>query len=100
MDDKSLGAVTVNVTLATSAGDGAIRNEIADILNAEFGVSSPTALANHVMMCMPPGTMDYAYATVGGWRSVYSDNWYVTRSVTFTFVTSIYISTCTIPNTK
>ena len=45
MDDKSLGAVTVNVTLATSAGDGAIRNEIADILNAEFGVSSPTALA-------------------------------------------------------
>ena len=75
MDDKSLGAVTVNVSLATSAGDGAIRNEIADILNAEFGVSSPTALANHVMMCLPPGTMNgITYASVGGWVSVYSNN--------------------------
>ena len=93
MDDKSLGAVTVTVSLATSDGDGAMRNEITAVLNAKFGVSSPTALANHVMMCMPPGTMSgLAYAYIGGWRSVYSDNWYVTRSVTFTFVTSISIS--------
>ena len=84
MDDKSLGAVTVTVSSATSDGDGTMRNEITAILNAEFGVSSPTALANHVMMCLPPGTMNgIAYASVGGWVSVYSDNWYVHHLITY-----------------
>ena len=98
MDDKSLGAVTVTVSSATSVGDRVIFNEIVGVLNAEFGVSSPEALAEHVMVCMPPGTMNgIAYAYVAGWDSVYNDKWYVTRSVTFTFVT--YISP-PVPNTK
>jgi len=70
------GAVTVTVPSATSAGDTVIMNEIADILNAQFGVSSPSALADHVMMCMPPGTMSgIAFANVDSWRSWYDDDW-------------------------
>ena len=72
------GAVTVTVPSATSAGDGVLSNEVTEVLKTEFGVSSPTALANHVMLCMPPGAMaGIAYANLPGWRSVYSDQWCV-----------------------
>eukprot|EP00957_Ditylum_brightwellii_P196488 14971448-Ditylum_brightwellii.AAC.1 len=41
-----------------------------------FGVSNPSKLANHVMYCLPPGTMSgIAYAYINSWNSVYSDNW-------------------------
>ena len=55
-----------------------MNNAIATKLNAQFGVSSPSQLATHVMYCLPPNTMGgIAYASVNGWYSVYSDNWYV-----------------------
>jgi hypothetical protein len=53
-----------------------MRNAITDALKENFGVSSPGALADHVMYCLPAGTMDgVAYAYVGSWMSVYSDKW-------------------------
>lgn len=51
------GAVEVTVATATSEGDVAMRNAIATELNSQFGVTSPTALADYVMMCLPPDTM-------------------------------------------
>ena len=67
MDDKSLATVTVTVPSPISATDVVIRNEIADVLNAQFNVSTPNMLADHVMMYMPPGAMSgIAHANVNG----------------------------------
>ena len=72
----SNGVVTVTLNTSVSDGDTVMRNAITSELNAQFGVSSPTQLANHVMYCLPPGTMTgIAYAFVNSWMSVYSDNW-------------------------
>ena len=49
--------------------------EINTFLSNEFGTAAQT-LADHVMYCLPPGTMGgIAYAGVYSWYSVYSDNW-------------------------
>jgi hypothetical protein len=69
----SRGVTTVRVNLSTSKGDGAMRNAITAALNRNFGVSSPGALADHVMYCFPAGTMHGAYAYVNHWMSVYSN---------------------------
>ena len=72
----SLGATTVNVAVSTTEGDGVMRNAISSALNAQFGVSSPSVLANHVMYCLPPNTMSgIAYAYINSWNSVYSNQW-------------------------
>ncbi|KAL3804560.1 hypothetical protein ACHAWO_005455 [Cyclotella atomus] len=53
-----------------------MRNAITAAINAEFGVSNPSALANHVMYCLPTGTMSgIAYAYINSWNSVYSNEW-------------------------
>jgi len=45
-------------------------------LNSQFGVGSPTVLADHVLYCFPPNTMSgIAYAYYNSWNSLYSDNW-------------------------
>ena len=73
---STIGATTVSVNVATTAGDSTMRSAITNELKAQFGVSSPTALANKVMYCLPPGTMSgIAYAYINSWNSVYSDNW-------------------------
>ncbi|KAL7490720.1 hypothetical protein ACHAWT_000256 [Skeletonema menzelii] len=81
--DSSLSTVTsisngvVTVTLSgysTSQGDGTVRNAVTSALNTAFG--SATSLADHLMYCMPPGTMSgIAYAYINSWNSVYSNNW-------------------------
>lgn len=72
----SNGVVTITVATSTTEGDGAMRNAITAELNRVFGVSSPTALANHVMYCLPPNTMSgIAYAYINSWNSVYSNQW-------------------------
>jgi hypothetical protein len=73
----SNGVLTVTLSgYVASQGDAVLRNAATAAINAEFGVSSPTALANHVMYCMPTGAMTgVAYATVNGWNSVYNDFW-------------------------
>jgi hypothetical protein len=70
------GVTTVRVNMYTSRGHEAMRNAITAALNENFGVSSPNALADHVMYCLPADTMDgIAYAFIGSWMSVYSDTW-------------------------
>lgn len=62
------GVVTITVPTAVAEGDGVMRNAITAAINAEFGVSSPSALANHVMYCLPTGTMSgIAYAYINSW---------------------------------
>ena len=52
----SNGVVTVTLpAFSASQGDGVVRNEVTNALNAAFG--SATSLANHLMYCLPPGTM-------------------------------------------
>ncbi|GFH56169.1 hypothetical protein CTEN210_12645 [Chaetoceros tenuissimus] len=70
------GVTTVNVTSSSTDGDSVMNNDIAAALNTKFNVTSPNQIANHIMYCLPPGTMNgIAYANVNNWRSVYSDNW-------------------------
>lgn len=74
--DISVGATTVNVATTVAEGDVTMRNAVTQALNAQFGVSSPTALANHVMYCLPAQAMNgIAYAFVNSWMSVYKDTW-------------------------
>lgn len=70
------GVVDIAVALTKSAGDSSIRNAVTTKINAVFGVTSPDQLANHVMYCMPPGTMgQIAYAYPYSWNTVYSNDW-------------------------
>ena len=72
----SNGVVTITVTTRTRQGDNRMRNAITDKLNQVFGVNSPDALADHVMYCLPPRTMNgIAYAYINHWNSVYSNEW-------------------------
>lgn len=54
----SNGVVTITVATSTSEGDGTMRTAITNKLNSVFEVNSPDALADHVMYCLPPGTMN------------------------------------------
>jgi len=68
------GVVTVTVNTALADGHSTMRNAITAQLNSDFNVSNPNELANHVMYCLPSGTMSgVAYASVDSWMSVYSD---------------------------
>jgi hypothetical protein len=72
----SNGVTTVRVHMSTNKGDSAMRNAITSALNQNFGQSSPTHLADHVMYCLPAGTMiGIAYAYVNSWNSVYNNEW-------------------------
>ena len=69
-------ATTVTVTVSKTQGDVTMRKAISAALNTKFGVTSPTQIANHVMYCLPPGTMSgIAYAFINSWMSVYIDDW-------------------------
>lgn len=73
---ENAGLTEISVSNAPSEGDSVMRNAVTAALNTAFGVSSPTALADYVMYCLPPGTMSgIAYAYINSWNSVYSDNW-------------------------
>lgn len=84
MADDRIGKTTaiyngvVTVTLAstsTADGDSVMRNAITTELQNQFG-TSPEYLADHVLYCLPSGTMSgIAYAYVNHWLSVYSDQW-------------------------
>ena len=70
------GVTTVTVPSASTDGDSVMNNDIFAALNTKFNVGSPKQIANHVMYCLPAGTMSgIAYANINNWRSVYSDNW-------------------------
>ena len=70
------GVVDIKVNNNITAGDATIRNAVTAELNRVFGVTSPTALANYVMYCLPSGVMSgIAYAYINSWNSVYSNQW-------------------------
>lgn len=73
--DISGGVVTVQVSSSTSQGDGMMVNDISRKITSAFGVQ-PSDLASHVLYCLPPNTMTgIAYAYIGSWLSVYSNEW-------------------------
>lgn len=87
--------VRINVAVDDNRNDEAMRTAATNELKRLFSVSSPElALANHIMYCLPDGSMSsIAYAFVGGWMSVYSDRWctYPTAQVNWTRVDCPYI---------
>jgi hypothetical protein len=65
------GVVTVSVNKYASDGHAAIRNAATAALNAEFGVQSPSQLADHVMYCLPQDSMTgIAYGYLNSWLTV------------------------------
>ena len=69
------GAVTISVATSVNEQDYVIRNAVTATFYSLFGVY-PNAVADHVMYCMPPGSMDViAYAFVNSYLSIYSDLW-------------------------
>uniref|UniRef100_A0A7S3VCI6 Peptidase M11 gametolysin domain-containing protein n=1 Tax=Chaetoceros debilis TaxID=122233 RepID=A0A7S3VCI6_9STRA len=80
----SAGTTQVTVSSSTTDGDDTMGNDITLALNALFGVSSPDQIADHVMYCFPKNTIadgGIAYASFGGWISVYDDDWCTYPSV-------------------
>ncbi|KAL3929679.1 MAG: hypothetical protein SGBAC_012109 [Bacillariaceae sp.] len=70
------GVVTIAVEHSTTEGDSVLRNAVTTKLKQEFGVSSPSELADHVMYCLPSRSMvGIAYAYINSWLSVYKDVW-------------------------
>ncbi len=65
--------VPVNATGATSM---TIRDAAISVVQTQYGVSSITDLADHVMLCIPPGTGNWAGSSpVQSWRVVLNDQW-------------------------
>ena len=74
--DINNGVVDIKVNLSKSIGDNVIRNAVTTKINLVFGVRSPAELADHVMYCLPSGTMlGIAYAYINSWNSVFSNEW-------------------------
>lgn len=77
------GVITVRVNKSTKDGDDKMTNTITAELNKLFGVSSPSKIADHIMYCLPSGTMrngSIAHAYVYSWLSVYNDYWCMSPS--------------------
>jgi hypothetical protein len=71
----SNGVTTVTVPSSTTDTDSVMNNDIGTALTNAFG-TAPQNLADYVMYCLPSGTMGgIAYASLPGWRSVYSNEW-------------------------
>jgi len=71
------GVTTVSLPdVQTSNHHAFIRNRISDALNIAYNVTSPNELADHVMYCLPPGSMPaVAYGIVNSFITVYLNNW-------------------------
>lgn len=71
------GVYTVAIpnTIDDRVRDSIIRGAATEQVKVDFGVSSLTQLANHVMVCIPPGTTGgwIAYGYVGSFMTVYND---------------------------
>jgi hypothetical protein len=54
-----------------------------EIVRDQFNLESVTELSDHVMMCLPPGTGDWAAnAGVNYWRAHFNDQWCTSLSAT------------------
>jgi hypothetical protein len=69
------GVVTIHSGTSTSVGDGNMLNALYTQIRHQFSTDLSN-LADFVMFCLPPGTMDQrdiAYAWMNDYRSVYND---------------------------
>jgi hypothetical protein len=54
-----------------------------EMVREQYNLESVTELSDHVMMCLPPGTGDWAAnAGVNYWRSHFNDQWCTSLSAT------------------
>eukprot|EP00980_Cylindrotheca_fusiformis_P018249 scaffold5930_cov177-Cylindrotheca_fusiformis.AAC.4 len=70
------GATTIKVNVATGQGDRALMNAVNEKLVAEFGTNEAKDLADHIMYCLPPGTLtekQLAFAFVNGYQIWFND---------------------------
>jgi hypothetical protein len=69
--------VMLNKTMAELENDSATIVSMAlDQVKADLGIQSAADLADHVMVCVPPGTGDWAAnAGVNYWRSQFNNDW-------------------------
>ena len=73
----SNGVVTVQIPEAvTGVSDGVIRNAANRELATNFGTNAAN-LADHVILCVPPGTSGswIGYAYINSWNSVFNNQW-------------------------
>jgi hypothetical protein len=72
------GVLTVNIpnTSILGASDENVLNDVLNEATLRLGIP-PSRLADHVMICIPPGTAGnwISYAGVNSWMSVYNDKW-------------------------
>ena len=67
--------VTAPTNCMTLPCDEALRNDINAALGMAFGIPT-SGLADHVLHCMPPGSMvGIACAFINSWLSIYSNFW-------------------------
>ena len=74
------GVLTVNIPSITVTGATreTIRDAIINQAAIDLGVSNLNTIADHVLVCIPPGTTPTTWignANVNSWRSMYNDNW-------------------------
>jgi len=57
--------------------DSTVRNAVTSALNNQLGQNPCNNIADHVMLCLPPGTSGswIAYAYINSCISVYNDDW-------------------------
>lgn len=71
------GVLDVYVNMNANGGSvSGIRDAAISAATSQFQVSSITSLADHIIICVPPGTGNWAgSATVSGWRIVLNNDW-------------------------
>jgi hypothetical protein len=71
------GVLEIHVNLmAKGSLSATIRDAAIAAVVSQTGVSTVTALADHVMFCLPPGTGSWAGSSpVNSWRSVLNNKW-------------------------
>ena len=72
------GVFTVNISNTTVAGahENTVLNDVLVQATNVMG-NHPALIADHVMVCLPPGTRKgwVSFASVNSWMSVYNDVW-------------------------
>lgn len=73
----SYGVMDVTVPLnATGSTATAIRDAAITAVQQKYNVASITSLADHVILCIPPGTGDWSgTSSIQAWRIVLNDQW-------------------------
>ena len=77
-NSQKTGAITTTISQnVNGVNDGTVRNAVLSALNTQLGEDPCDDIADHVMLCLPPGTNGgwIAYAYINSCVSVYNDDW-------------------------